>query len=78
MLNKKAGLTSLYHMSMYVKHFEFTESQQCGRSFFRKYFPNVPSQVFVTLNGRTPVKNGVGAKPFTKMGLHNVYSEVNA
>lgn len=31
MLNKKAALTSLYHMSMYVKHFEFTESQQCGR-----------------------------------------------
>ena len=43
MLNKKAALTSLYHMSMYVKHFEFTESQQCGRSFFWKYFPNVPS-----------------------------------
>ena len=25
MLNKEAALTSLYHMSMYVKHFEFTD-----------------------------------------------------
>lgn len=59
------ALTSLYHMSN-----TFTGSQKKMRLFILSVI--LPKKVFVTLNGGTPDKNGVRAKPFTKMGLHIV------